>query len=192
MSSGSSPCVVSAVRKLQQQKKRCFQKETDEVERYPEWARNCLLILVFSPVVLKAPPRVVGVRVRVSQRAPDSDSKEAGLDIDLLIDLIREWEPLWNMGDRRHADLGVTRQLWKYANNLWTTGRTLMFGPRIKRRESCQAVAVTQGSLQEGVQQGDAGPEWIGRTQEQVQTCLSPVVPQVDDAPSAALGSLQS
>ncbi|XP_069624816.1 uncharacterized protein [Ranitomeya imitator] len=54
-----------------------------------------------------------GGRRHVSQRAPDSDGEEVGLDIDLLIDLVRDREPLWNMGDRRHADLSVTRRLWE-------------------------------------------------------------------------------
>ncbi|KAM4015379.1 uncharacterized protein ACNLHF_002038 [Anomaloglossus baeobatrachus] len=50
-----------------------------------------------------------------SQRAPDSDGEEAGCihNIDLLIDEVRGREPLWNMGDRRHADSVVTRRLWE-------------------------------------------------------------------------------
>ncbi|KAM4029866.1 uncharacterized protein ACNLHF_022237 [Anomaloglossus baeobatrachus] len=50
-----------------------------------------------------------------SQRDPDSDGEEAGCinNIDLLIDEVREREPLWNMGDRRHADSVVTRRLWE-------------------------------------------------------------------------------
>ncbi|XP_073403722.1 uncharacterized protein [Dendrobates tinctorius] len=29
------------------------------------------------------------------------------------MDVVREREPLWNMGDRRHADVVVTRGLWE-------------------------------------------------------------------------------
>ncbi|XP_077148266.1 uncharacterized protein LOC143808972 [Ranitomeya variabilis] len=54
-----------------------------------------------------------GGRHRVSRRAPDSDGEEVGLDIDLIIDLVRDREPLWNMADRRHADLSVSRRLWE-------------------------------------------------------------------------------
>ncbi|XP_077111173.1 uncharacterized protein LOC143767037 [Ranitomeya variabilis] len=50
---------------------------------------------------------------RASQRTPDFDSEEAGLDVDLLIDLIQELELLWNMGDRRHSHVVVTRRLWE-------------------------------------------------------------------------------
>ncbi|XP_077155559.1 uncharacterized protein LOC143817984 [Ranitomeya variabilis] len=53
-----------------------------------------------------------GGRHRASQRAPDSDGEEAGLDIDLLL-LIRQREPLWNMGDHRHANIIVTHRLWE-------------------------------------------------------------------------------
>ncbi|KAM4022141.1 uncharacterized protein ACNLHF_027384 [Anomaloglossus baeobatrachus] len=67
----------------------------------------------------RAPPRPSQGRRRgggghtASQRAPDSDGEEAGfLNIDLLIDEVREREPLWNMADRRHADTIVTRRLW--------------------------------------------------------------------------------
>ncbi|KAM4025863.1 uncharacterized protein ACNLHF_026295 [Anomaloglossus baeobatrachus] len=67
----------------------------------------------------RAPPRPSQVRRRgggghsASQRAPDSDGEEAGcINIDLLIDEVREREPLWNMADRRHADTIVTRRLW--------------------------------------------------------------------------------
>ncbi|KAM4029752.1 uncharacterized protein ACNLHF_022366 [Anomaloglossus baeobatrachus] len=50
-----------------------------------------------------------------SQRDPDSDGEEAGCinNINLLIDEVQEREPLWNMGDRRHADSVVTRRLWE-------------------------------------------------------------------------------
>ncbi|XP_073437061.1 uncharacterized protein [Dendrobates tinctorius] len=54
-----------------------------------------------------------GVHQRPSQRAPDSDGEDGGIDVDRLIDLVREREPLWNMADRRHADLIVTRRLWE-------------------------------------------------------------------------------
>ncbi|XP_073421684.1 uncharacterized protein [Dendrobates tinctorius] len=54
-----------------------------------------------------------GGHQRPSQRAPDSDGEDGGLDVDRLIDLVREREPLWNMADRRHADLIVTRRLWE-------------------------------------------------------------------------------
>ncbi|KAM4029264.1 uncharacterized protein ACNLHF_024348 [Anomaloglossus baeobatrachus] len=55
-----------------------------------------------------------GGQQRASQYAANSDYTEAGgLDIDLLIDVVQEREPLWNMGDRHHADVGVTRQLWE-------------------------------------------------------------------------------
>ncbi|XP_069618228.1 uncharacterized protein [Ranitomeya imitator] len=80
---------------------------------------DSLLILVLDPEVLKAAPKVAGVRVRA-----------------------------------------------------------VVIG---RERENCQAVAVNQGSLQEGVQQRDAGPEWIWRTQEQVQICKGPVVPPIND-----------
>ncbi|XP_073426961.1 uncharacterized protein [Dendrobates tinctorius] len=53
-----------------------------------------------------------GGQQRAQQRASDSDGEEAGLDIDLLIDLVRERESLWNTGDRCHADDVVTRRLW--------------------------------------------------------------------------------
>ncbi|XP_077112110.1 uncharacterized protein LOC143767585 [Ranitomeya variabilis] len=48
-----------------------------------------------------------------SQRAPaEEDDDDDDIDIDCLIDEVREREPLWNMADRRHADTGVTRRLW--------------------------------------------------------------------------------
>ncbi|XP_073439458.1 uncharacterized protein [Dendrobates tinctorius] len=48
-----------------------------------------------------------------SQHAPDSDVEDGGLDVDRLIEEVREREPLWNMADRRHADTHVTRRLWE-------------------------------------------------------------------------------
>ncbi|XP_073426207.1 uncharacterized protein [Dendrobates tinctorius] len=54
-----------------------------------------------------------GGHQRPSQRAPDSDGEDGGIDVDHLIDLVREREPLWNMADRRHADLIVTQRLWE-------------------------------------------------------------------------------
>ncbi|XP_069624009.1 uncharacterized protein [Ranitomeya imitator] len=48
-----------------------------------------------------------------SQCVPDSDVGEMGLDVDRLIEAVREREPLWNMADRSHADQFVTRQLWE-------------------------------------------------------------------------------
>ncbi|XP_073435106.1 uncharacterized protein [Dendrobates tinctorius] len=54
-----------------------------------------------------------GGHQRPSQRAPDSDGEDGGIDVDRLIDLVREREPLWNMADRRHADLIITRRLWE-------------------------------------------------------------------------------
>ncbi|KAM4029713.1 uncharacterized protein ACNLHF_022405 [Anomaloglossus baeobatrachus] len=55
-----------------------------------------------------------GGRQRGSQRRPDgeSDVEEAGFDVDLLIDLVHERQPLWSMQDHRHADAVVTRRLW--------------------------------------------------------------------------------
>ncbi|XP_077134996.1 uncharacterized protein LOC143788919 isoform X2 [Ranitomeya variabilis] len=47
-------------------------------------------------------------------RAPDSDRDDIiGIDVDRLIEEVREQEPLWHMGDRRHADTFVTRRLWE-------------------------------------------------------------------------------
>ncbi|XP_073436104.1 uncharacterized protein [Dendrobates tinctorius] len=54
-----------------------------------------------------------GGHQRPSQRAPNSDGEDGGIDVDHLIDLVRERKPLWNMADRRHADLIVTRRLWE-------------------------------------------------------------------------------
>ncbi|XP_077122114.1 uncharacterized protein LOC143776537 [Ranitomeya variabilis] len=53
----------------------------------------------------------------VSQQAPESDEKQGtdvdpGIDVDLLIEEVREREPLWNMADRRHSDKYLTRRLW--------------------------------------------------------------------------------
>ncbi|XP_069622390.1 uncharacterized protein [Ranitomeya imitator] len=48
-----------------------------------------------------------------SQRAPDSDGEDGGLDVDRLIEEVREREPLWNMADHSHADQFVTRRLWE-------------------------------------------------------------------------------
>ncbi|XP_069618147.1 uncharacterized protein [Ranitomeya imitator] len=48
------------------------------------------------------------------QRAADSDTEDTmGIDVDGLIEEVREWQPLWHMGDRRHADTYVTRRLWE-------------------------------------------------------------------------------
>ncbi|XP_073418187.1 uncharacterized protein [Dendrobates tinctorius] len=46
-------------------------------------------------------------------RAPDSEVEDSSLDVDRLIEEVREQEPLWNMADRRHADTHVTRRLWE-------------------------------------------------------------------------------
>ncbi|XP_073442415.1 uncharacterized protein [Dendrobates tinctorius] len=54
-----------------------------------------------------------GGHQRPSQRAPDSDGEDGEIDVDHLIDLVRERELLWNMADRRHADLIITRRLWE-------------------------------------------------------------------------------
>ncbi|XP_069601418.1 uncharacterized protein [Ranitomeya imitator] len=48
-------------------------------------------------------------RPSASQCAPEYDSD---IDIEALIEEVREREPLWNMADRRHADTSVTRRLW--------------------------------------------------------------------------------
>ncbi|XP_077113919.1 uncharacterized protein LOC143769301 [Ranitomeya variabilis] len=48
-----------------------------------------------------------------SQRAPDSDGEEGGIDVGLLIEEAREREPLWNMADCSHADQFITRRLWE-------------------------------------------------------------------------------
>ncbi|KAM4026916.1 uncharacterized protein ACNLHF_022797 [Anomaloglossus baeobatrachus] len=98
-------------------KLRRFQKGTRGVERYKEWAQRVLPILGLVVEFLPTPPPMVVsiIVVAASQRAPDSDGEEAGCinNIDLLIDEVREREPLWNMGDRRHADSVVTRRLWE-------------------------------------------------------------------------------
>ncbi|XP_073403589.1 uncharacterized protein [Dendrobates tinctorius] len=54
-----------------------------------------------------------GGRHRSSERAHDSDSEDVAIDVDLLIDMVRGREPLWNMADRFHADACVTRRLWE-------------------------------------------------------------------------------
>ncbi|XP_069601401.1 uncharacterized protein [Ranitomeya imitator] len=88
---------------------RASQKETGWVEKYKERAHRVLLHMK----VLPAAPRVgVVIAAAYSQRAPDSDGEDGGLDVDRLIEEVREQEPLWNMTDRRHADLTVTRRLW--------------------------------------------------------------------------------
>ncbi|XP_077117002.1 uncharacterized protein LOC143773438 [Ranitomeya variabilis] len=53
-------------------------------------------------------------RPSASQRAPaeEEDDDDDDIDVDCLIEEVREREPLWNMADRRHADTGVTRRLW--------------------------------------------------------------------------------
>ncbi|XP_077124424.1 uncharacterized protein LOC143781625 [Ranitomeya variabilis] len=52
-------------------------------------------------------------RPSASQRAPaEEEDDDDDIDIDCLIEEVREREPLWNMADRRHADTGVTRRLW--------------------------------------------------------------------------------
>ncbi|XP_069621307.1 uncharacterized protein [Ranitomeya imitator] len=49
----------------------------------------------------------------VSQCAPNSDDEqEQGFDVDLLIEEVREREPLWNMTDRWHSDKFIKRRLW--------------------------------------------------------------------------------
>ncbi|XP_069608078.1 uncharacterized protein [Ranitomeya imitator] len=48
-------------------------------------------------------------RPSASQRAPAEDFD---IEIEALIEEVREREPLWNMADRRHADTSVTRRLW--------------------------------------------------------------------------------
>ncbi|XP_077137253.1 uncharacterized protein LOC143799053 [Ranitomeya variabilis] len=53
------------------------------------------------------------VALQASQRAPaEEDDDDDDIDIENLIEEVREREPLWNMADRRHADTGVTRRLW--------------------------------------------------------------------------------
>ncbi|XP_069601583.1 uncharacterized protein [Ranitomeya imitator] len=49
-------------------------------------------------------------RPSASQRAPAEDYD---IDIESLIEEVREREPLWNMADRRHADTSVTSRLWE-------------------------------------------------------------------------------
>ncbi|XP_075190099.1 uncharacterized protein LOC142290037 [Anomaloglossus baeobatrachus] len=100
-------------------KLRRFQKGTRGVERYKEWAQRAS----DSGACGRVPPNTTS-RGRqhnrrgghsASQRAPDLDGEQTGCinNIDLLIDEVREREPLWNMGDRRHADSVVTRRLWE-------------------------------------------------------------------------------
>ncbi|XP_069610927.1 uncharacterized protein [Ranitomeya imitator] len=54
-----------------------------------------------------------GGRRRASQRAPEQDDEEEGIDVDTLIQAVQIREPLWNMSDRRHADQLITRRLWE-------------------------------------------------------------------------------
>ncbi|XP_073431956.1 uncharacterized protein [Dendrobates tinctorius] len=130
---------------------------------------------------------------QASQRAHDSDSEDVAIDVDLLIDMVRDREPLWNMADRFHADACVTRRLWeevcqavlsnweelhsraqkeqrKYSHFSNVSGCIVLdpnhFVFSIFRGKSSVAVAVNAGSLQEGVQQRDAGSQRIKRTQE--------------------------
>ncbi|XP_069611587.1 uncharacterized protein [Ranitomeya imitator] len=102
-----------------------------------------------------------------SQRAPESDGEEAGLNIDLLIDLIREREPLWNMGDRRHADVIVTRWLWEQVcEQLVDNWEDLDVRAQNQERER---IVKRWRSIRHRFKKEfnkDAGPEWIWRTQE--------------------------
>ncbi|XP_073416475.1 uncharacterized protein [Dendrobates tinctorius] len=107
---GALPHSVGDLRKLQHQ--RGFQKEMDGVEKCQERARRVLHILGSGIEVLQAPPWVDVVSIamvsidRLHSVLPKSDG---GLNVDRLINEVRE--TLWNMGDRRHADLVVTHRL---------------------------------------------------------------------------------
>ncbi|XP_073418203.1 uncharacterized protein [Dendrobates tinctorius] len=50
---------------------------------------------------------------QASERAHESDSEGVAIDVDLLIDMVRDREPPWNLADRFHADACVTRRLWE-------------------------------------------------------------------------------
>ncbi|XP_077137896.1 uncharacterized protein LOC143804038 [Ranitomeya variabilis] len=50
-------------------------------------------------------------RPSASQRAP-AEEFDDDIDIESLIEEVREREPLWNMADRSHPDTGVTRRIW--------------------------------------------------------------------------------
>ncbi|XP_069611640.1 uncharacterized protein [Ranitomeya imitator] len=72
----------------------------------------------------------------ISQRAPDSDD-EVGLDVDRLIEEVREREPLWNMADRRQADAHVTRRLWEeVCQNILPRWEDLLPRQQTQERES--------------------------------------------------------
>ncbi|KAM4048996.1 uncharacterized protein ACNLHF_000483 [Anomaloglossus baeobatrachus] len=77
---------------------------------------------VALPVRHRVPPRGSrgrrgrgGGRRHVSQRQQDeeSDGGGRGIDVELLINLVHERQPLWDMQDHRHADSVITRRLWE-------------------------------------------------------------------------------
>ncbi|XP_077120512.1 uncharacterized protein LOC143775818 [Ranitomeya variabilis] len=81
------------------------------------------------------------------------------------------------MGNRRHADAVVTQRLWeKVSHEVVDNWEDLEVRAQNQARDR---VIKRWRSLRDRFKKkGDAGPEWIGRTQEQMQICYSPVVPR--------------
>ncbi|XP_077113883.1 uncharacterized protein LOC143769229 isoform X2 [Ranitomeya variabilis] len=103
------------------------------------------------------------------------------------------------MGDHRHADIVVTRRLWEQVCQQlvdnWEDLDARAQNQALLRRENCQAVAVNQGSLQEGVEQR-CGPRVdlvdAGASRSMQGPCRSSDQRWGAKVPSAALGILQS
>ncbi|XP_077148252.1 uncharacterized protein LOC143808960 [Ranitomeya variabilis] len=86
------------------------------------------------------------------------------------------------MVDRRHADIMVTHRLWEQiCQELISRWEDLDVQAQ---NQECERIVKRWRSIRDRFKKKfnkDAGPEWIWRTQEQIQVCLSPVVPQVND-----------
>ncbi|XP_069588356.1 uncharacterized protein [Ranitomeya imitator] len=89
------------------------------------------------------------------------------------------------MGNRRHADIIVTCQLWEQVcQQLIEKWEDLDVRAQNQERER---IVKRWRSIRDHVNKEfnrDAGPEWFWRTQEQIQVCRSPVVPQDNNGDS--------
>ncbi|XP_077113882.1 uncharacterized protein LOC143769229 isoform X1 [Ranitomeya variabilis] len=86
------------------------------------------------------------------------------------------------MGDHRHADIVVTRRLWEQVcQQLVDNWEDLDARAQNQARER---IVKRWRSIRDRFKKElnkDAGPEWIWWTQEQVEVCKGPVVPQIND-----------
>ncbi|XP_069621503.1 uncharacterized protein [Ranitomeya imitator] len=87
------------------------------------------------------------------------------------------------MGDRRHADLSVTRRLWEQiCCELIPRWEDLDVQAQIQERERIvKRWRSIRDRFKKEFNKEMRAPDWIWRTQEHVQIRKGPVIPQVND-----------